>query len=311
MNSAEPQHAPARIAHLCTFVALMASSALLPAQTANPADAAELMRSVVANEIAAGQNTSVKFMFHSRRTTQKDVQNRIYAEANEAMATMIVGRTDQPLTAEQERAEADKLAQLASHPDQLRRKQEREKQEMEHTMRVMKALPDAFCYQYAGTENAESGLGKAGAQLIRLNFKPNPSYSPPSSVEQVLQGMEGYILIDAAARRIARIDGTLFREVNFGWGIFGRLDKGGSFRVQQADAGDGNWVVTQMTLKLTGKILLLKSLNLVSDETFEGFQRLPDDLPFAKAVELLQAQEVRLAQVIRPPDASAMHHSRP
>jgi len=154
-------------------------------------------------------------------------------------------------------------------------------------------------------------LGKAGAQLIRLNFKPNPSYAPPSSVEQVLQGMEGYILIDAAARRIARIDGTLFREVNFGWGIFGRLDKGGSFRVQQADAGDGNWVVTQMTLKLTGKILLLKSLNLVSDETFEGFQRLPDDLPFAKAVQLLQAQDVRLAQVIRPPDASAMHQSRP
>ena len=311
MNPAEPQHAPARIALLCTFVALMASSALLRAQTAKPADAAELMRSVVANEIAAGQNTAVKFMFHSRRTTQKDVQNRIYAEANEAMATMIVGRTDQPLTAEQERAEADKLAQLASHPDQLRREQEREKQEMEHTMRIMKALPDAFCYQYAGTENAESGLGKAGAQLIRLNFKPNPSYAPPSSVEQVLQGMEGYILVDASSRRIARIDGTLFRDVNFGWGIFGRLDKGGSFRVQQADAGDGNWVVTQMTLKLTGKILLLKSLNLVSDETFEGFQRLPDDLPFAKAVELLQAQEVRLAQVIRPPDASPMHHSRP
>lgn len=311
MNSAESQRAPARIAHLCTFVALMASSAVLPAQNAKPAEPAELMRAVVANELAAGQNTAVKFMFHSRRTTQKDVQNRIYAEANEAMATMIVGHTDQPLTADEERAEADKLAQLARHPDQLRRKQEREKQEMEHTMRIMKALPDAFCYQYAGTENAASGLGKAGAQLIRLNFKPNPSYAPPSSVEQVLQGMEGYILIDAAARRIARIDGTLFREVNFGWGIFGRLDKGGSFRVQQADAGDGNWVVTQMTLKLTGKILLLKSLNLISDETFEGFQRLPDDLPFAKAVELLQTQTVKLAQAIRPLDASAIRQTRP
>ena len=311
MNSAESQSAPARIAHLCTFVVLMASSAVLPAQNAKPAEPAELMRAVVANELAAGQNTAVKFMFHSRRTTQKDVQNRIYAEANEAMATMIVGHTDQPLTADEERAEADKLAQLARHPDQLRRKQEREKQEMEHTMRIMKALPDAFCYQYAGTENAASGLGKAGAQLIRLNFKPNPSYAPPSSVEQVLQGMEGYILIDAAARRIARIDGTLFREVNFGWGIFGRLDKGGSFRVQQADAGDGNWVVTQMTLKLTGKILLLKSLNLISDETFEGFQRLPDNLPFAKAVELLQTQTVKLAQVIRPLDASAIRQTRP
>jgi hypothetical protein len=99
--------------------------------------------------------------------------------------------------------------------------------------------------------------------------------------------------------------------VNFGWGIFGRLDKGGSFRVQQADAGDGNWVVTQMTLKLTGKILLLKSLNLISDETFEGFQRLPGDLPFAKAVELLQTQPMKLAQAIRPFDASAIRQTRP
>jgi hypothetical protein len=81
--------------------------------------------------------------------------------------------------------------------------------------------------------------------------------------------------------------------------------------VQQADAGDGNWVVTQMTLKLTGKILLLKSLNLISDETFEGFQRLPDDLPFAKAVELLQTQTTKVAQAIRPFDASAIRQTRP
>lgn len=282
---------------------MMASSAVLAAQNSKPAEPVELMRSVVANEVSAAQDTSVKFMFRSRRTTQKDVQNRIYAEANEALASLIIGHTDQPLTPQQEREEADKLAQLAKNPDRLRRKQEREKQEMEHTTRIMKALPDAFTYQYAGTENAESGLGKSGVQLIRVNFKPNPSYTPPSTIEQVLQGMEGYILVDPVARRIARIDGKLVKQVNFGWGIFGRLDNGGTFRVQQADAGDGNWVVTQMTLKLTGKILLLKSLNLVSDEVFEDFQRLPDNLPFAKAVELLQQQQVKLAQATQPPDS--------
>ena len=261
------------------------------------------MRSVVANEVAAAQDTSVKFMFRSRRTTDKGVQNRIYAEANEALASLIIGHTDQPLTPQQEREEGDKLAQLAKNPDRLRRKQEHEKQEMEHTTRIMKALPDAFCYQYAGTENAGSGVGKPGVQLIRVNFKPNPSYTPPSTIEQVLQGLEGYILVDPVARRIARIDGKLVKQVNFGWGIFGRLDNGGTFRVQQADVGDGNWVVTQMTLKLTGKILLLKSLNLVSDEVFEDFQRLPDNLPFAKAVELLQQQQVKLAQAIQPPNS--------
>jgi len=179
------------------------------------------------------------------------------------------------------------------------RRQERGRQEFEHTLRILKALPDAFCYEFAGTESSQDGLGKEGDQLLRLNFRPNPSYSPPSTVEQALTGMQGYMLVDPKVKRLARIDGTLFKEVSFGWGIFGRLDKGGTFRAQQADAGDGHWAITQMNLKLTGKILMLKSLNLVSDEVFDDFQRLPDNLPFARAVSLLQSEQERLAQNMR------------
>lgn len=288
-----------------TSLALLASASVVAAQDSKPSDPVELMRAVVASEVAAAQNTSVKFMFRSRRTTQKGVQNRAYAEANEAVASMMIGQSDQPLTPEQERAEAGQLAELVNHPDRLHRKQEREQQELDHTLRIMKALPEAFCYQYAGTEPGDSALGKPGTQLVRLDFKPNPSYSPPSNVEQVLTGMEGYVLIDPASHRLARIDARLVKEVNFGWGIFGHLNQGGTFRVQQADEGSSNWAVTQMTLKLTGKILMLKSLNLISDETFEDFQRLPDNVPFAKAVELLQTQQMKLAQIAHASSSAA------
>jgi hypothetical protein len=107
--------------------------------------------------------------------------------------------------------------------------------------------------------------------------------------------MEGYLLIDASAKRIARIDGTLFRDVSFGWGIIGHLDKGGHFRVQQAEVGDGHWDLSAMSLKMTGKILVFKSLNMVSDEVFTDFQRVPKDLTFAKAVEMLKAEEEKTA----------------
>lgn len=306
MTSPGGQDAAAKsFSRWCTLLAFCASASVLAAQDTKPVDPAALIRSVVANEIASAQNSSVKLMFRSRRITQKGVQNRIYADANEAVASMAIGQSDQPLTPQQERGELDQLAQLANNPDRLHRKHEREKQELDHTLRILKALPDAFCYQYAGTEPGDSALGKSGARLVRLNFKPNPSYSPPSSVEQVLTGMEGTILIDPDARRLALIDGRLVKEVNFGWGIFGRLNSGGTFRVQQADAGGGTWAVTQMTLKLTGKILLLKTLNIVSEETFEGFERLPDNLPFAKAVELLEGQQLKLAQIIHPPSTIA------
>src|SRR6201997_1745525 len=258
----------------------------------------ELMRATVGNEVAAANNRSVKFMFCSRKQTSKGVQDKVYAEANEAVASLAVSDSEHPLSPQQQRAEVNKLAQLANSPSDLQRKQEHGNQELDHTLRILKALPSALSFEYAGTETGEPGLGKAGSPLVRLHFKPNPSYSPPSTVEQVLQGMEGDLLIDPAAHRLARIDGTLSKEVAFGWGVLGRLDKGGSFRVQQADAGDGNWVVTEMNLRMTGKVLLVKNLNLTSNEVFSNFRRLPEDLPFARAVEMLKTEQEKLAQNI-------------
>lgn len=281
---------------LRVIVACAAAITPLIAQQAKTPDLPphDLMRAVAANELAAARTPKARFLFHSRRTTPKGVENRIYIEANEGVASMIVGQGDGPLTPDQERAETNQLKQLVDHPDRLRRKQEHEKQELARMLRILQALPDAFCFEYATPQPEDNATGEA--PIVRLNFRPNPSYSPPSAVEQVLEGMQGSILVDSKARRMVRINGTLFKEVSFGWGIFGHLDKGGSFHVQQADQGDGNWVITEMNLKLTGKILLLKSLNLNTEEVFTGFQRLPGDLPFAKAVDMLQTEQIRLAQ---------------
>jgi hypothetical protein len=51
-------------------------------------------------------------------------------------------------------------------------------------------------------------------------------------------------------------------------------------------------------LRMTGKMLLLKSLNLTSNEVFSNFRRLPEDLPFARAVEMLKTEQEKLAQNI-------------
>jgi hypothetical protein len=50
-----------------------------------------------------------------------------------------------------------------------------------------------------------------------------------------------------------------------------------------------------MALKITGKILLFKSISINSDEVLSDFQRVPENLPFGKGVELLKAERERLA----------------
>jgi len=275
------------------LLGILAVATMLQAQNAKtptiPAN--DLVRETVAHEVAAENQPAARHMFRSRKQTPKGSQTRLYVETKDAMAGMLIANNDQPLSAEQQQAERDHLNWLINNPDQLRKKHAREKEDADRTLRIVKALPDAFRYEYAGTETGTSTMGKPGDDLVRLNFTPNPGYSPPTHVEQVLEGMQGYLVIDTVAHRIAKIDGILFREVTFGWGVLGHLDKGGHFTVQQADVGDGSWDLTSMSLKMTGKILLFKSLSIIEDETLSDFRPVPFDLTFAKGVELLNSQQ--------------------
>jgi hypothetical protein len=280
------------------LAAWLAFGMAAPGQDLNgpPVSPEELVRQAVAQEVAAANDESVKHMFRSRKQTPRGSQTRLYVETNEAMAGMLIASNGKPLSGELQQAEIGHLEWLVNNPDQLRKKHAREAEDTERTLKIVKALPKAFLYEPAGTQPGEADLGRIGHVLVRLKFAPNPSYSPPSHVEQVLEGMKGYLLIDATARRLARIDGTLYRDVSFGWGIVGHLDKGGHFLVQQADVGDGSWEITQMKLDIMGKILFFKSISLVSDEVLDDFHREPGNLPFAQGVEILKAAENNLAQ---------------
>ena len=273
----------------------LAATGLAQQESSSKISPDDLVRQTVSHEVAAADHPTCLYMFVSRRQTPKGSQTKLYVETKDAMAGMVIANNDQPLSAQQHQGEINHLNWLAGNPEHLKTKHAREKDDADRTLRIVKALPDAFHYEYAGTEPGTADMGKTDHELVKLTFTPNPDYSPPSKVEQVLEGMHGFVLIDPAAHRIAKIDGTLFRDVSFGWGIIGRLDKGGRFMVQQADVGDGNWDITAMSMKITGKILFFKSISMISDESLSDFHAVPQDLTFAKGVELLMAEHEKLA----------------
>jgi hypothetical protein len=279
-----------------TFVViLMFLACCLPAlagQESNPSPV-EIVRRTVANECARSDRAN--FMFRDFKQTAKGSQTKLIVETKDATAGMLVEVNGKPLTPEQIKAENDRLNYLIHDPEALQKKRKDEKDDEERTVRIMKALPDAFIYENDGTLPGSADTGREGHQLLRLKFRPNPRYSPPTHTEQVLTGMQGYLLIDEEEHRIARIDGALFKEVGFGWGILGHLDKGGKFLVQQADVGDHHWEVTHMNLDFTGKVLLFKSLNIKSNETFSDFRPAPTNLTFKEGVQLLRKQHEEMA----------------
>ena len=251
---------------------------------------AEIVRQAVHNEVASNQSSGMHFRFKDEKRTPQLSQTKLMVETRDATAGLLVMQNGRPLTPQQRHDEEGRLANYVQSPQELRKKKKQEKEDAEHTERILRALPDAFLYERAGTEPGREGLGAPGDELVRLNFRPNPSYSPPSHVEQVLTGMSGNLLIDITQTRIAEINGALSKEVEFGWGILGHLDPGGRFLVQQADVGEHQWEVTHMQLAFTGRVLFVKKISMHSNDTFSDFHSVPSNLTFAQGVELLKKE---------------------
>jgi hypothetical protein len=209
---------------------------------------------------------------------------------------MVVAYNDHPLNPHELQGEYRRIQRFIDDPGELDRKRKKEKEDSERVKSILRALPDAFLYAYDGTDTGKPGMGKPGEPLVRLSFRPNPKYEPPTRVEQVLTGMQGIVLVDTQEQHIARIDGTLFRDVAFGWGILGHLDRGGHFLVDQIDVSDNNWTISRMELTFTGKVLLFKSLNIKSTEVYSDFHPVPADLTFAQGAELLRKQMATVAE---------------
>jgi len=161
---------------------------------------------------------------------------------------------------------------------------------------TLRAMPEALLYEYDGFEPGTATLGHKGEDLLRLKFHPNPDYDPPTRVEQLLTGMTGILLVDPQRLRLARIDGKLEKDVAFGWGSLGHLDKGGHILMDQGELPDGNWALRYFTMRFTGKVVFFKNIDVNTTETSWDFHRVADDLSFAQGLQLLKQQEAEVTK---------------
>jgi hypothetical protein len=276
-------------------VLTIAGGGLAFAQGASSLTPTQLVRETVKNEVA-GNHGSAKFMYLDRQDDEHGSKTRLTVETAQATASILIAENGKPIPPEYRRSEEARLQGMLDNPDEIVKKQKSERDDAERTNRIMQALPEAFLYESDGEEPSQGGYGKVGDELVRLKFRPNPNYKAPTHTEQVLTGMQGVLLIDAKAHRIAKIDGTLIKEVSFGWGVLGHLNSGGHFLVEQAEAGQGAWEVTRMTLEFSGKILMVKNLKIKSTEVCSNFRTVPSNITFAQATELLKKHESQAAE---------------
>src|SRR5215469_12736590 len=138
----------------------------------------ELVRKAVQNELKAAKTEGINHMYRSRKETPRGSQTRLYCETRDAMVGLTIANNDQPLTPEQVKAEEARLDSYTRNPDELRKKRQQEQEDADRVTRIMRAIPDAFLFEYDGTEPGTATVGKQGDELVRLRFRPNPHYVP-------------------------------------------------------------------------------------------------------------------------------------
>jgi hypothetical protein len=253
-------------------------------------DPQELVRQAAKNEIKAN-DVHQYFMYRDHVEEKNHSVTKEVMETPQGGLSLTITIDGQPLSPDQRAKENQRLEKFANDPEARRKREQASREDSKREQLMLTSLPDAFLYTYAGKQQ-----GPNGDELVHLTFKPNPNFNPPNHETRVYQGMRGDMLIDSKAMRIAKIDGTLFNDVEFGWGILGRLYKGGKFYIEQRDVGGGRWETVRETLDFYGKILMIKPLTIYSTETATDFRPVPANLTVAQALDLLHNSDQTVAQ---------------
>jgi hypothetical protein len=278
---------------LATIAALLLSAAPVclaqDAVTLAKKEPAKLVHDTIENELKHAEDNT-KYMYKDRRQTLNQTTTKEMVETDAGTVAKLIAWNDQPPTPQQRADDDAKLQNLLNNPDSMKKKHKEQDEDSTRVKKMFREIPKAFIFEYAGTEK-----GKNGMDLVKLKFKPKPDYDPPSREMTVYTAMQGSMWIDEKQERLVRMQAALFRDVNFGWGILGHLDKGGHFDVEQSDIGGGRWEATNMNIQFTGKALLFKNINMHQIETLTDFRRLPDKLTLAQGIEMLRKGETAVA----------------
>jgi hypothetical protein len=254
------------------------------ANQAPPTEGQAMVDRALANEYKATRDANHPMCYELVRTSPRLTTAKKICETREGDVARLVALNGKPLSPSDEQNEETRLTELLGDPAKQRRRKQAEDEDEGRILKVLRALPTAFVYQDAGT-----GEGPAG-QVEKFTFKPNPGFSPPDLETQILTQMTGEIWIDPLHLRIVRLEGHLQQDVDFGWGILGRLNKGGWIVIEQADVGGGQWRTVHFQMKMSGRVVW-KTRVFDTTEDESGYEPVPAGLGYQKAIEMLRSNQ--------------------
>ena len=257
-----------------------------------PAQAQALVQRALATELRTAQDPNHPMRYRLRKTSPRLTTTKEIIETRDGDVAHLVSLFDKPLSVADEQKEQARLDALLNDPSLQRHRKQGENEDTEIVLRLLRMLPNAFLYQYAGPGSSPAG------EVEKFSFKPNPNFSPPDFETQALTAMTGELWIDAAEERVTRLEGHLQQDTDYGWGILGKLDKGGWIVLEQANVGARQWRIARFQLVMSLRILI-KTKSFDTTEEMTQYAPVPVGIDYREAIRILRATPPAIPQANR------------
>jgi hypothetical protein len=268
---------------ICLSVLLPASASVCQSAK-TPALPSTLVTRALEAELKAAQDSGHPMQYKLRKSTPRLASTKQIIETRDgAVARLLSINDNAPSPADRQKDEA-RLDALLADPSRQRKRKQNEQDDTGRALKVLRALPKAFLYQDAGPVSGGSGT------IERYTFTPNPRFNPSDLELLVLTALTGELWIDSSHERVVRLEGHLQQDVDFGWGILGRLNKGGSILIEQADIGSDQWRIVRFKMVMSGRVFI-KTRNFDTTEEQTQFSPVPVGMTYQQAIQLLRADE--------------------
>jgi hypothetical protein len=259
------------------FVFVVDASPLAPASS-QPQDARAFVRAVVANELAADASDHSLWMYRDDNKVPGTHTVKLVIETSQGDLSRTLERNGHPLTPQAQQEDEQKIDAFVHDADLRQRQKRRHEQDAEKANALTKLLPDAFLWTFAKQDSDETAL----------RFEPDPQFRPPTREARVFAEMAGVMVVNTGQRRIQQLKGMLTRDVNFGYGLLGKLQKGGTFEIERQQIAPGVWNITATHIHIQGHALIFKSIGEQQDEVTSDYRPTPKSLSLDAAAQMLK-----------------------
>ena len=225
--------------------------------------------------------------YRVRKIDAKGETVREVIESREGSIARLVQQFGQPLTAEANAAERERLQDILNSPDSFLRHLRREDGSKAYAIELLHSMPQSMLWSYVP---GQPQLPGAPAPAVVIDFQPNPSFKPPSLITEGLTGIAGRVWVEASSHYVTRIQGRILHSVDFGWGgVLARVKEGGSIVLEQHKATDRRWLYSRLVERITIREILVHTAEENTDMTAFNVQPLPAPVSYREAIQELLA----------------------